>query len=124
MRAKNIATVDDYIRSFSGEARKNLTELRKLVRTLAPEALEKLSYGMPGYFLNGNLLYFAGYERHVGLYPGTAAIGAFRDKLLKYKYGKGSIQFPLGEPLPSRLIKQIVKFRIEYNLKKEKNRAR
>jgi len=124
MENRSIATVDNYIRSFSGETRKKLIELRKLVRTLAPEALEKISYGMPGYFMNGNLLYFAAYGRHIGLYPGAAAIGAFKDKLSKYKYGKGSIQLPLDEKLPTRLIQHIVKFRIERNLEKRMNRAR
>lgn len=75
---------------------------------------------MPTFFLNGNLVHFAGYSKHIGFYPGVSGIDAFKSEFSKYKYAKGSVQFPIEEPLPIELIKQIVKFRVEENIKKGK----
>ncbi len=74
---------------------------------------------MPAFFLNGNLMYFAGYAKHIGFYPGARAIRAFKSKLSKFKNAKGSVQFPLEKPLPRGLIKKIVKFRVAENMKKK-----
>lgn len=111
-------TIDEYIDSFPEPVQKMLKKIRGIVKETAPDAEEKISYKMPAFFLNKNLIYFAGYTKHVGLYPGVNAINAFRDKLAKYKFAKGSIQFPLDEPLPVELIKKIVEFRIEEISKK------
>jgi uncharacterized protein YdhG (YjbR/CyaY superfamily) len=105
-------TVDRYIASFPDNAGRKLAELRSTVRELAPEAQEKISYRMPAYFLGRNLLYFAGFAKHIGFYPGAEAIACFEPELAKYKHAKGSVQFPLDRPLPLTLIRRLVKFRL------------
>ena len=107
--------VDTYIRSFPEKTQKKLHEIRDLIKAEAPEAIEKISYGIPTFFLNGNLVHFAGYEKHIGFYPAPSGIAAFEKELSKYKHAKGSVQFPLEESLPTELIKKIVKFRIQEN---------
>lgn len=114
------ATIDEYIQSFPEHARQKLVELRNLVRKQAPQAQEKISYQIPTFFLNGNLVHFAAYENHIGFYPTSSGIRAFKSKLSKYKNAKGSVQFPMDEPLPVELIKQMVKFRVAENLRKER----
>jgi Uncharacterized conserved protein len=113
-------SVDEYIASFPEHTRQQLEEIRNTIKELAPGAQEKISYQMPAFFLNRILVYFAGYAKHIGLYPGAAAIEVFKDELSGYKTSKGTIQFPLGEPLPIELIKRIVQFRIEENNKLHK----
>jgi len=112
-------SIDGYIRAFPEHTRKKLAELRKIVREQAPHAQEKISYRMPAFFLNRNLVYFAGYSRHIGFYPGTGVIRAFKRKLSKYKNAKGSVQFSLEEPLPTQLIKQMVRFKVEEIIRKK-----
>ncbi len=120
MERKHYKSIDKYIRSFPKETQKKLTELRKIIREQAPEAEEKISYQIPTFFLNGNLVHFAAFAKHIGFYPGSSGIRAFKSKLSKYESAKGSVQFPLKEPLPVGVIKQIVKFRVTENLKKKK----
>lgn len=108
-------TVDDYVSGFPPETRRMLEELRALIRSAAPEATEKISYAIPTLYLNGNLVHFAGYEKHVGFYPGASGIAAFESELQRYKMGKGSVRFPLHEPLPADLIRRIVEFRVAEN---------
>lgn len=106
------ASIDEYIAGFPEETREVLGELRALIRTAAPGATEKMSYAIPTYYLSGNLVHFAGYEKHVGFYPGASGMAAFEEELKPYKRGKGSVQFPLGEPLPAGVIRRIVEFRV------------
>jgi uncharacterized protein YdhG (YjbR/CyaY superfamily) len=112
------ASIDEYISSFPEPVQKRLTQIRKLIRKIAPDAREKISYQMPAFYLNGNLVYFAAHARHIGLYPTPSGSAEFKRELSKYKQGKGSIQFPLEEPLPLALIGKIVKFRVEQNSRK------
>lgn len=112
-------TIDEYIRAFPGQTQKKLVELRDLIRKQAPEALEKISYQVPTFFLNGNLVHFAAHTRHIGFYPTPSGIDAFKSRLSKYKSAKGSVQFPVDEPLPVELIRDIVAFRVEENRKKK-----
>jgi uncharacterized protein YdhG (YjbR/CyaY superfamily) len=114
---KRISTIDEYIRSFPKEVQKKLEIIRKLIRKLAPEAQEKISYQMPTFYLNGNLIHFAAFKNHIGLYPTSSGISAFQEELSRYKNAKGSVQFPLDEALPLDLIRRIVKYRIEKNRK-------
>lgn len=108
------STVDEYIAAFPAEVSTRLVHLRALVREHAPGAVESMSYGMPAYKLNGKpLIYFAAFKNHIGLYATPSGHAAFADELSKYKQGKGSVQFPLNEPLPDDLIVRIVKFRVE-----------
>ncbi len=110
------ASVDEYIAGFPPETRAVLEEIRALIRAAAPDATETISYAMPTFDLSGHhLVHFAGYERHVGLYPVPSGIDAFRAELGPYKHGKGSVQFPLGQPLPTDLIRRIVEFTVAEN---------
>lgn len=113
-------TIDEYIDSFPPPVRIVLEEMRNAIREVAPEASEKISYQIPTFHQNGNLVHFAAYEKHFGFYPGADGVAAFKDDLKKYETGKGSIQFPLDEPVPVELIKRIVQYRVEQNQKKRK----
>jgi uncharacterized protein YdhG (YjbR/CyaY superfamily) len=112
------ATIDEYIKTFPLETRKRLTAIRRLIRKLAPDATEKISYQMPTFYLKGNLIHFAGYAKHIGLYPTPNGIDKFKRELARYKNARGSVQFPLDEPLPLDLIERIAKFRVEQNMNK------
>jgi uncharacterized protein YdhG (YjbR/CyaY superfamily) len=107
-------TIDEYIAEFPPATRKVLEEMRALIHASAPAASETLSYAIPTFDLNGgHLVHFAGYEKHVGFYPTGRGAEAFKGELKSYKGGKGSVQFPLDEPLPRDLIRRIVEFRVE-----------
>lgn len=117
-RAK-AASIDDYIAGFPPPTRQVLEELRALIRDTAPEAIETISYAIPTFDLNGkHLVHFAGYAEHVGFYPIPSGLGAFKEELSHYKIGKGSMQFPLDEPLPTDLIHRMVEFRVAENTRK------
>ncbi|MEZ0371430.1 MAG: iron chaperone [Candidatus Sericytochromatia bacterium] len=107
--------IDAYIQAFPEQTQAKLNQIRQLIRAEAPDATEKISYQMPTYDLNGNLVHFAGYEKHIGFYPGAKGISTFEAELQPYKHAKGSVQFPLSKPLPQALIKRIVKFRAAEN---------
>ncbi len=112
--------IDEYINTFPTDVQTILRELHRVIKETAPEAEEKISYQMPTFTLQGNLVHYAAYEHHIGFYPAPSGITAFADDLAGYKSGKGSIQFPLAEPLPLELISKIVRFRLVENLKKVK----
>jgi uncharacterized protein YdhG (YjbR/CyaY superfamily) len=112
---KPFTTIDEYILNFSEEIQKLLNEVRDAIKTAAPEAAEKISYQIPTFYLNGNLVHFAAFKNHIGFYPTSSGISAFKDELKEYKSAKGSVQFPLDMPMPIDLIKRIVKFRVEEN---------
>jgi uncharacterized protein YdhG (YjbR/CyaY superfamily) len=118
-KTSSALTVDDYLKACPVAVRKRLKELRALVLAVAPQAAEKISYRMPAFFLNGALVWFAAFERHIGFYPGASGVAAFEDELAKYKHAKGSIQFPHDKPLPVALIKRIVKFRAKENMQRK-----
>ena len=109
-------TVDDYISEFPLEIQNKLKTLRKLIKKHAPDAVESISYGMPAYKThNKPLVYFAGYDKHIGFYATPTGHEAFKKQLSVYKQGKGSVQFPLDQDLPMQLISEIVKFRVKEN---------
>lgn len=109
-------TVEQYLDNFSGETRKKLETIRKTVQETVPEAKEKIAYGIPTFTFHGNLIHFAGYEHHIGLYPGSVPVKQFANELAGYKTSKGTIQLPLDKPLPVDLITQIVLACVERNL--------
>lgn len=113
-------SIDEYIATYPGEVQKKLHALRAAIKSSAPDAVEKISYQMPTFYQNGNLIHFAAFKNHIGLYPTPNGIEAFAEELSKYRGGKGSKQFPLNEPLPLDLISRIVKFRVAENQKKLK----
>jgi len=118
MMGSDATTIDEYIKVFPKATRDRLAEIRKIIREEAPEASEKIAYRMPTFVLGGNLIHFAGYERHIGIYPTPSGIEAFKAELDAYKNAKGSVQFPLDEPLPTDLIRRIVRFRVEETARK------
>lgn len=106
-------SIDAYIAEFPEDTRKVLEEIRSIIRAAAPTAVETISYAIPTYDLNGkHLVHFAGYKSHIGFYPTGRGTEEFADELKAYKSGKGSVQFPLGAPLPKDLIRRIVEFRV------------
>jgi uncharacterized protein YdhG (YjbR/CyaY superfamily) len=116
----NSAEIDRYIERFPPQVQALLKKMRATVRKAAPRAAEKIAYGVPTYVLNGNLVHFAAFRKHIGFYPGPAGIEAFRKDIeKKYKWAKGSVQFPFDEPLPLALVTRITKFRVKQNLRSE-----
>jgi uncharacterized protein YdhG (YjbR/CyaY superfamily) len=107
--------IDEYIALFPKEVRDKLSELRELIRETAPEAEETISYKMPTFRLNGILVHFAAYKNHIGFYPTPSGIEAFKDELSIYKPSKGSVRFPIEEPLPFDIIRKIVDYRVKEN---------
>ncbi|UJH92796.1 DUF1801 domain-containing protein [Antarcticibacterium sp. 1MA-6-2] len=115
--------IDDYIGTFHENVQQLLQQVREAILKAAPQAQEVISYAIPTYVLAGNLVHFAAFKNHIGFYPGPSAIAEFRQELTKYKGAKGSVQFPLKEPIPFETISKIVKFRVEENLARAKAKS-
>lgn len=113
-------TVDEYISLFLDDVREKLNQMRKIIKETAPDAEEKISYRMPAYFKNGPLVYFAAFKNHIGFYPTASGTEAFKEEFKPYKSGKGSVQFPMDESLPIELVKRVVRFKVEENLRPKK----
>jgi uncharacterized protein YdhG (YjbR/CyaY superfamily) len=111
-------TIDEYISRFSPDVQEILQKIRATIREAAPDATEKISYQMPTFYFNGNLVHFAAFKNHIGFYPVPSGIEAFKEELSAYPQGKGSVQFPLDRPIPYDLIKRVTQFRMEENLRK------
>jgi uncharacterized protein YdhG (YjbR/CyaY superfamily) len=111
-------SIDTYIAQYPTEVQELLTQMRLTIQKAAPSVTEAISYQMPTFKLNGNLVHFAGFKKHIGFYPGAAGIAAFQHEIAGYKSAKGSVQFPLDKPLPLALVRRIVKFRVAQNLTK------
>lgn len=106
--------VNTYITQFESDVRGRLAAMRKVIRDVAPEAVESFAYGMPAYKLHGKpLVYFAGFPHHIGFYATPNGHEAFKKEFAPYKQGKGSVQFPLNQPLPLELVKKVVRFRVQ-----------
>jgi uncharacterized protein YdhG (YjbR/CyaY superfamily) len=116
---KNIASdVDSYISGYPPKVQVMMLKLRSCIRKAAPDAEESISYMMPAYKFHGPLVYFGGYERHIGFYPTGSGIEPFKKEISAYKHSKGTVQFPLNEPLPLDLIERMVKYRVKENFEK------
>lgn len=115
---------DEYISLFPPQVQLILQQLRQAIRDLVPEAEETISYGIPTFKLHGNLVHYAAYKNHIGFYPGAAGIEIFKDKLARYKLSKGTVQFPIDEPIPFDLIREIVLFRVNQNQLKAQAKKR
>ena len=113
-------TIDEYISLFPDKIRKNLKKLRKTIKDSAPDAVEVISYQMPTFKLNGNLVHFAVMKNHIGFYPAPSAIIKFKKELSRYETSKGAIRFPLDQEIPFDLVKEMVKFRVKENSVKKK----
>jgi len=112
---QNFQTIDEYIKTFPRDIQKILEAVRKTIKESAPDAEETISYQIPTFKLNGNLVHFAAFKNHIGFYPTPSGKKAFQKELSVYKSGKGSIQFPIGKSIPFTLIKRIVKYRVKEN---------
>ncbi len=119
-----ITTVDDYIAKFPPEIQALLETMRATIRAAAPDAKEIISYGMPAFAQNGNLVYFAAAKKHIGFYPTSSATQAFQADLAGYESSKGAIRFPLDKPLPLDLVTRIVKFRVADNVARAEAKAK
>jgi uncharacterized protein YdhG (YjbR/CyaY superfamily) len=106
-------TIDEYIKIFPKNTQKILEQVRETIKEVAPDAEEAISYQIPTFKLNGNLVHFAAFKNHIGFYPAPSGQKAFEKELSIYKSGKGSIQFPIDKPMPLALIKRIVKYRVK-----------
>ena len=111
-------TIDEYIAGFPPDVQVILEKMRLTIRKAAPDAEEKISYQMPTFTLKGNLVHFAAFKNHIGLYPTSSGTQAFRKELSVYEGAKGYIRFPKDKPLPLTLIRKIVKFRVAENIKR------
>lgn len=110
-------TIDEYIAQYPEELQHKLRKLRQVIKESAPEAEERISYNMPAYYLNGNLVFFSVNKKHIGIYPKTSGMDAFKEELTPYQGTKSSLHFALDQPLPYELISKIVKVRVAENLK-------
>ncbi|PKO05006.1 MAG: hypothetical protein CVU41_13920 [Chloroflexi bacterium HGW-Chloroflexi-3] len=118
-------TIEEYIVQFPNKIQEILQKIRTVIKEAAPDASEKISYQMPTFYLHGNLVHFAAFKTHIGFYPVPSGIEKFKEELSQYKGGKGSVQFPLDEPIPYDLIRRVTLFRVEENmnnLKKKKGK--
>ena len=111
-------TIDEYIAIYPEEVQKILEEIRKVIKASAPDAEETIKYRMPTFTLKGNLVHFAAFKQHIGFYPTPSGIEKFKIELSAYEGAKGSVQFPLNQPIPFDLISKIVAFRVKENLER------
>jgi uncharacterized protein YdhG (YjbR/CyaY superfamily) len=123
MQAAPARNIDEYIAQFPPNVQTILQELRKVIREAASGAEESISYRMPAFKLDGYLVFFAAFKHHIGFYPTPSAIIAFRKELSRYKQAKGSVQFPMDEPIPFDLVKKIVAFRVGENAAKAEKKS-
>ena len=118
------ASIDEYIAGFPRETQLILNKIRSTIRDEAPQATETINYQIPTFTLNGNLVHFAAFKNHIGFYPTPSGMTAFANELSAYKGAKGSVQFPLDQPIPYDLIARIVRFRVEENIQKQKSKKK
>ncbi len=118
MKPQGPKTIDEYIAGFPKNVQSILQDLRQAIRNAAPQAQEVISYQMPAFKQNGTLVWFAAFKNHIGFYPTASAVEAFKEKLSPYETSKGTVKFPINEPIPFDLIKEMVCFRVKENLER------
>lgn len=116
---RQFKTIDEYINTFPEDVRTILNELRQTIKEAAPEAEETINYQMPTFSLHGNLVHFGAFKDHIGFYPTPTGIEAFKKELAPYKGAKGSVQFPIDQPLPLPLLRRIVEYRVKENVERK-----
>ncbi len=114
---KKYSSIDEYHADFPEEIQRILNQLREIIKASAPNAIETISYNIPTFKQNKNLVYYAAYKQHIGFYPSAKPLIVFKEELTKYKTSKGAIQFPIDKALPKALIKKIVKYRVAEDVK-------
>ena len=112
MNRKLAKNTDEYVARCPKQVQRLLLQMRRTIRQAAPQATEKISYGLPTFFLHGNLVHFAAFNKHIGFYPTPSGIAAFQQELSPYKGSKGAVQFPLDKPLPLDLVSRMVRLRV------------
>jgi uncharacterized protein YdhG (YjbR/CyaY superfamily) len=117
-------SMDSYISRFPKEVQKILERVRSTIREAAPDAGETINYGIPTFTLKGNLVHFAAFKNHIGFYPAPSGIEKFKNELSVYEGAKGSVQFPLDQPIPLDLISRITKFRVKENLERAEAKSK
>jgi uncharacterized protein YdhG (YjbR/CyaY superfamily) len=115
-------TIDEYVKTFPKNIQKILGTVRQVIKKSAPVAEEAISYQIPTFKLNGNLVHFAAFKNHIGFYPGAEAVKIFQEEIASYKSSKGAIQFPIDKPMPLTLIRKIVEYRVKVNSAKTKKK--
>jgi uncharacterized protein YdhG (YjbR/CyaY superfamily) len=123
-RKSGFQSIDEYIATFPADIQALLETVRATIKAAAPDAEERISYQMPAFAQNGNLVYFSALKDNIGLYPTSSGIEAFKDELAVYKGTKGAVRFPIDQPLPLDLISRIVRFRVAENLDRAAAKAR
>lgn len=117
------ASIDEFISGYPHEVQDILQQIRQIIQTAAPEAKEKISYGIPTFILNGkNMIHFSAYDKHIGLYPGAQAVADFADELTEYETSKGTIRFPLNNPIPYDLIDKITRHCVTQSSRKKQRK--
>lgn len=119
MQMKKVSSIDEYIKMYPKDVQLTLKKIREVIKNAAPQATEAISYGLPTYKLNGNLVHFGAYKTHIGFYPAPSGIDEFKDELSPYISGKGTIKFALNADIPFDLISRIVKFRVKSSQSKK-----
>ncbi len=117
-------TIDEYIAEFPDDVQEILQRVRATIKEAAPDAQEAIKYRLPTFTLKGNLVHFGAFKDHIGFYPDPTGIDAFKDELAPYRSGKGTIQFPLGQPIPYDLISKVTKRRVQENLERAEQKKR
>ena len=120
MDKQQYKTIDEYIAASPEEIQVALQKLRRVIQAAAPEAQEVISYSMPAFKQNGILVYFAAFKNHIGFFPTSSGVSAFKKELAAYETSKGTVRFPLDKPIPYELVARIVKFRVQENINKKK----
>ena len=110
--------IDEYIAGFPQDIQEILEKIRATIQKAAPDAQEAIKYQIPTFTLKGNLVHFAAFKHHIGLYPAPRGIEEFKDELSGYEGAKGTVRFPLDKPIPFDLISRIVEFRVKDNLER------
>lgn len=121
-KSRSSHSIEEYIKMFQKDVQEKLQALRKTIKKAAPSAEETISYGIPTFDLGGHLVHFAAYKEHIGFYPTSSGIRAFKKELSIYETSKGTVQFPIDKPLPLALVARIVKFRVAENIKNYKDK--
>jgi uncharacterized protein YdhG (YjbR/CyaY superfamily) len=117
-------TIDEYIAGFPKDVQEKLEGIRMTIKKAAPDAQEKISYQIPTFYLKGNLVHFAGFKDHISFFPTSSGRENFKNELSVYKGAKGTVRFPLDEPIPYDLISKIVVFRVKENLERAEAKAK
>jgi len=115
---ENMNTIDEYIETFEPEIQRTLKKIRNFIRAEVPEATEKMSYGMPTFYLNGNLVHFAVFKNHYSLFPCPSGIEELEKEFAPYRSGKGTLRFLIDKPIPWKIIKKLIGFRVKENMNK------